>query len=291
MLRHIQPQRLHFRCDRGILEAKNLLPYPNFTWPLTKGKYIALCEGDDYWTDPEKLQKQVDFLEINPDYIGCAHESIIRYHPEMNQPDILCSKAKLPYSQNKKIVTDYTFNEVSRTVLFQSSTLVFRNITKDLPQCIYNNQLWDVGLFLTLGGKGKIHFMNDVMSIYRKHPSALTIYGDTWRHRQTFIHSMLIVLNDINIFFVKKLNNIIKKRESDFLIELWAIHIKAGEKNKARKYIKKALKNEISYLYFIKQYSFHSIKLIKQYLFHKYHKLRRFFRQSIKKILILLHLC
>lgn len=48
-----------------------------YQFPRAKGKYIAMCEGDDYWIDPYKLQKQVDFLETHPEYVFSFHDSII----------------------------------------------------------------------------------------------------------------------------------------------------------------------------------------------------------------------
>ena len=91
----------------------------NFNWALNqcKGKYIALCEGDDYWTDPLKLQKQVDFLEANEEYSACGHTAKVLYENtgrEELYPDI---------TENKTCTYQHTIEKWIMT----TASIVFRN--------------------------------------------------------------------------------------------------------------------------------------------------------------------
>src|SRR5690554_456442 len=100
--------------------SQNIKIWPNYLFPKAQGKYIALCEGDDYWTDPLKLQKQVDFLEVNPDYVICCHNAKI-----INENGEHIQDKKLPYLTEDR---DYTSFELQQGAFLLTMSLLFRNV-------------------------------------------------------------------------------------------------------------------------------------------------------------------
>lgn len=130
---------------------------PNFIWALTEasGKYIALCEGDDYWSDPDKLQKQMDFLENNLNYIACGcYVDIERFGIlEKNK------QALKRVSTNKtKLFFDWPFATL---------TTLFRNI--NLKTHSHNFKGGDLDLFLYLSQFGDFMRLDFVGGVYRYH--------------------------------------------------------------------------------------------------------------------------
>ena len=143
--------------------SKGVKIWGDIQFPRAQGKYIALCEGDDYWTVPNKLQRQIDFLESHPGYTLCFHNAWMHYENDADT-DHLFTKLE---------TREYKINEVIDYWLVPTASMVYRR--EILKSVIYQNYLksrdkfevGDLPLVLTCASYGKIHCFKEVMSVYR----------------------------------------------------------------------------------------------------------------------------
>ena len=112
-----------------IFNEKNLGAKVNQVNVLTacSGKYIAICEGDDHWTDSYKLQKQVDFLENNSEYVMCSHDIITS-----DDNNTITNHDLLPVEFRR----DFTANELIKAPWIPSLTRCFKNIFLETPNLL-----------------------------------------------------------------------------------------------------------------------------------------------------------
>lgn len=172
-----QEENQYMKGVRGMI-TKHLLP-------RAKGKYISLCEGDDYFTDSNKLQKQVNILEKNSNFSGCFHETqlvnedgtngrVYGYHA----PDIVRVE-----------------DTISTLSPFHTSSLMFRNIPLQIPPWFYHVVSKDMALFSILASIAPLIKIPQIMSVYRKHKEGLTNRNEITKN----IHrDRIILLNHLN---------------------------------------------------------------------------------------------
>ena len=141
--------------------SKGIDPSLKYNAPRIKGKYIALCEGDDYWTDPYKLQKQVDFLESHPDYVMCSH----RFNQYIQDKNLLEEEKDLTFQG-----ADYDLkNLIGGKWLTQTLTVMYRRGALDLKEYESYGMSMDIILFYALLKNGKGYCFPDIMGTYRLH--------------------------------------------------------------------------------------------------------------------------
>lgn len=132
-----------------------------------QGDYVALCEGDDYFTDPLKLQKQADFMEANPDFAICHHQMEVIY--EDNSPSHYFNPA------DQKI--DSTIEDILEDRWFIATASTFyRNIFRERDFVEWHSRAaaGDWALVIQLAATGKIHYIPESMGVYRKHRGGLS---------------------------------------------------------------------------------------------------------------------
>ena len=123
-----------------------------------QGEYIVHIEGDDYWTDPQKLQKQIDFLEANPDYVLCFHQIRILKTDGSMVDDFL---TKVP-ENCETIETLAKFGNYIHT-----PSVVYRNVLSKFPFEFEKTPIGDYFLYMMLAEHGKLKYMEEMMAVYR----------------------------------------------------------------------------------------------------------------------------
>ena len=98
-----------------------------FNFPRARGRYIAMCEGDDYWTDENKLQQQVDFMEAHPDCSICFHSAAVEV-----QGKAVTERMMRPYRGNRRVTPEEIIDKTSG---YPTASLLFRREMVDhLPE-------------------------------------------------------------------------------------------------------------------------------------------------------------
>lgn len=179
----------------------------------SNAKYVALCEGDDYWIDPLKLQKQIDFLESHPDY-------------SMVFADVRIQKGdEITYESNGFENRTYTPTEFYSSIWAPTCTIVFRMAMfdsichKTLQSSIKRPVFNDLTMVMACTTIGKAYGMSDIVGVYRKLPTGASWY--LWRHPYLNLKNRLA----ISKYFGKEYIRIDQKNCSGwFFLSLKRIH-------------------------------------------------------------------
>ena len=201
-----------------------------------KGRYIALLEGDDYWTDPLKLQQQVDFLDNNPDFSICFHNMRVIYED--------CRRGSVVTNVNQKEIT--TIKDLAQKNYIYTASCMLRNgILEDLPEWWYKVLVGDWPLYLLYAQLGKIKRINQVMGVYRIHKGG--IWGSRDRNDQI---QLMEKDGDILIDkFDEETNAILRANHAASCFEMGLSNYHSGNTEKAIHYVKKSIQIEPTQLY------------------------------------------
>ena len=135
-----------------------------------RGKYIAMCEGDDYWTDPKKLQKQVAILESEPDVSGCFSNAAIVNDTGDAQPSAWLGSGSPASFGRKPQKTYLSQSDMIRGHCIPTCTLFARaDLIREMPPWTHQVPTGDWSLAMILTEHGSVKFMDEVTAVYRRH--------------------------------------------------------------------------------------------------------------------------
>lgn len=197
---------------------------------LSTAKYVAWLDGDDFWTDSNKLQKQVDFLEANPDFAICFHNVSAFYQDGSKGPENLCPPDQREVS---------TIEHLLAGNFIPSCSVVFRrSLYFEFPKWFFTLKMADWPLYVLISPHGKIKYLNEVMAAYRMHTSG------AWSPRARSYHDVnfLKLLDHVDGYFDYRYKSTIDVTRARYYFELAELYFERGHPGLALVPIKRGLR-------------------------------------------------
>lgn len=169
-------QKKHPDIIKAIIQKENQFKtlgisgiYREHIYPVASGKYFAYCEGDDFWTDPLKLQKQVDILEKYDNCHMCLHRAVVTDESgksaDWGYPQNTINTGVMEsYDLLKGLTDGYFFHTTS----FLCRSADVRRFAKELPDFYKISDVDDVPMLLYFGQLGQNYYLNETMTAYRR---------------------------------------------------------------------------------------------------------------------------
>ena len=183
-------------------------------------KYIALCDGDDYWDDETKLQKQVDFLESNANFSMCFHNVLIkREYSSSNDNKVDKFNGLMPKDE-------FVFEDVLDNWIAHTSSLVFkRTALLPLPDWFFNCFTGDLVIIILLASKGKLKYLDFVGSVYRLNDRGISVNYKEKYLMEGKIQLYKLLNQHFNFSYKKTLN----KFQSKYYLKLSIVNFRNFE--------------------------------------------------------------
>lgn len=204
----------------------------NFTLEEASGKYLAFCEGDDFWRDPKKLQKQVDFLEEHPEFVLSFHDSIKvdEKSKVLDEPEVFSKKNR-------------SAKELKGGAFVPIRNMLYRTENFTIPKEMQSARLPDIFLASMLGQHGDAYFDDSIVpSAYRIHSGGIWSSKDELKRAEMNYENSLLILN-----YFERIDAPIQEKWRETLhktmTQLVNLHISNSGKRTARKFIRSERKN------------------------------------------------
>ena len=210
-----------------LISTGHIGKMPNFIRSLqeSKGKYVALCDGDDYWIDPHKLQKQFDFMESHPDFSECFTNSWVL---DTVSGERKIAKTQLWDEAETEGLLKHRDNDNVQMSPGHTSTFFFRNkYLKEYPEWMFGDVMTDFPLYMLMSRYGKAKFINDITSVYRHRPDGVSSKGFSV---EKALRRRIAVYKNVNRDFHFKYKHIIYPIIADYYFSLGKRLYKTGHK-------------------------------------------------------------